>query len=165
MGWGYNANLIKAKATNYNVQVNRNGKNNDIGVYLQKNDTAIMKQFNIKGGIFSIDKSYYATRPNGDLTLIKVNSLKNIGVYNNLLAGDTDDKGKMLVPNLTPYVPSKIRLDDENLPLNTEFAEIALKFAPKTKSVILLDFNIKIIKSIEMTVFDSNKHLIPFDST
>ncbi|WP_392506487.1 fimbria/pilus outer membrane usher protein [Rickettsia sp. 2024-CO-Wats] len=164
MGWGYNANLIKAKATNYNVQVNRNGKNNDIGIYLQKNDTEIMKQFNIKGGIFSIDKSYYATRPiNGGLALIKVNSLKNIGVYNNLLAGDTDDKDKMLVPNLTPYVPSKIRLYDENLPLNTEFAEIALKFAPKTKSAILLDFNIKIIKSIEMTVFDSNKHLIPFD--
>ncbi|AFC72396.1 P pilus assembly protein FimD [Rickettsia rhipicephali str. 3-7-female6-CWPP] len=31
--------------------------------------------------------------------MIKVNSLKNVGVYNNnLLAGDTDDKGKMLVP-------------------------------------------------------------------
>ncbi|MFV9901047.1 MAG: fimbria/pilus outer membrane usher protein [Rickettsia conorii subsp. raoultii] len=167
MGWGYNANLIKAEATNYNVQVNRNGKNNDIGVYLQKNDTEIMKQFNIKGGIFSIDKSYYATRPiNGGLALIKVNSLKNVGVYNNnLLAGDTDDKGKMLVPNLTPYVPSEIRLDDENLPLNTEFEEIALKVAPKTKSAVLLDFNIKIIKSIEMTVFDSNKHFIPFDST
>ncbi len=73
MGWGYNANLIKAKATNYNVQVNhRNGKNNDIGVYLQKNDAEIIKQFNIKGGIFSIDKSYYATRPiNGGLALIK----------------------------------------------------------------------------------------------
>ncbi|EAA25335.1 hypothetical protein [Rickettsia sibirica] len=43
-----------------------------------------MKQFNIKGGIFSIDKSYYETRPiNGGLALIKVNSLKNVGVYNN----------------------------------------------------------------------------------
>ncbi len=46
----------------------------------------IMKQFNIKGGIFSIDKSYYETRPiNGGLALIKVNSLKNVGVYNNNL--------------------------------------------------------------------------------
>ncbi len=31
-----------------------------------------------------------------------------------IIVGDTDDKGKMLVPNLTPYVPSEIRLDDEN---------------------------------------------------
>ncbi|AXU06552.1 hypothetical protein [Rickettsia japonica] len=71
----------------------------------------------------------------------------------------------MLVPNLTPYVPSEIRLDDENLLLNTEFEEIALKVAPRTKSAVLLDFNIKIIKSIEMIVFDSNKHFILFDST
>ncbi|WP_232048156.1 hypothetical protein [Rickettsia conorii] len=49
--------------------------------------------------------------------------------------------------------------------LNTEFEEIALKVAPRTKSAVLLDFNIKIIKSIEMIVFDSNKHFIPFDST
>ncbi len=71
MGWGYN--IIKAKATNYNVQLNRNGKNNDIGVYLQKNDIETMKQFNIKGGIVSIDKSYYVTRPiTGGLALIKV---------------------------------------------------------------------------------------------
>ncbi|KJW04384.1 hypothetical protein [Rickettsia argasii] len=71
----------------------------------------------------------------------------------------------MLVPNLIPYVPSEIRLDDENLLLNTEFEEIALKVAPRTKSAVLLDFNIKIIKSIKMIVFDSNKHFIPFDST
>ncbi|MCX4079619.1 fimbria/pilus outer membrane usher protein [Rickettsia rhipicephali] len=130
---------MKTVYIDYNVQVNRNGKNNDIGVYLQKHDTEIMKQFNIKGGIFSIDKSYYATRPiNGGLALIKVNSLKNVGVYNNnLLAGGTDDKGKMLVPNLTPYVPSEIRLDDANLPLNIEFEEIALQVAPKTKSAVL----------------------------
>ncbi|WP_269429420.1 hypothetical protein [Rickettsia rhipicephali] len=30
-----------------------------------------------------------------------------------------------------------------------------MQVAPKTKSAVLLDFNIKIIKSIEMTVFDS----------
>ncbi|WP_323811176.1 pilus assembly protein FimD [Rickettsia conorii] len=74
-------------------------------------------------------------------------------------------KIKCLYLNLIPYVPSEIRLDDENLLLNTEFEEIALKVAPRTKSAVLLDFNIKIIKSIEMIVFDSNKHFIPFDST
>ncbi|WP_016916798.1 hypothetical protein [Rickettsia honei] len=67
-----------------------------------------------------------------------------------IIAGDTDDKGKMLVPKL-----NTVCSDDENLPLNTEFEEIALKVAPRTKSAVLLDFNIKIIKSIEMTVFDS----------
>ncbi|HJD60153.1 MAG TPA: fimbria/pilus outer membrane usher protein [Rickettsia endosymbiont of Omalisus fontisbellaquei] len=167
MGWGYNANLIKAKATNYNVQVNRNGKNNDIGLYLQKNDGGNVNQVNIKGGIVAIDKNYYTTRPiTGSLALIKVNSLKNVGVYNNnLLAGYTNDQGKVLIPNVTPYVPSEIRLDDENLPLNTEFEDIALKVAPKTKSAVLLDFNVRMIKSVEMTIFDSNKHFIPFDST
>ncbi|CAK6516479.1 spore coat protein U domain-containing protein [Rickettsia helvetica] len=44
----------------------------------------------------------------------------------------------MLVPNITPYVPSEIRLDDENLPLNTEFEDISLKVAPKTKLAVLL---------------------------
>jgi len=167
MGWGYNANLIKAKTTNYNVQVNRSGKNNDIGVYLQKNDMNTNKQFNIKGGIVSIDKSYYATRPiTGSLALVRVNNLKGVGVYNNnLLAGYTNDQGKMLIPNVTPYVSSEVRLNDENLPLNTEFADISLDIAPKTKSAVLLDFNVKVIKSVEMTMLDSNKHFISFDSS
>ncbi|WP_082623623.1 pilus assembly protein FimD [Rickettsia rhipicephali] len=67
--------------------------------------------------------------------------------------------------NLIPYVPSEIRLDDANLPLNTEFEEIALQVAPKTKSAVLLDFNIKIIKSIEMTVFDSTVSIEGLDET
>ncbi|HJD56332.1 MAG TPA: fimbria/pilus outer membrane usher protein [Rickettsia endosymbiont of Pyrocoelia pectoralis] len=167
MGWGYSANLIRAKETDYNVQVNRNGRNNDIGLYLQKNDTETSKQFNIKGGVVAIDKEYYTTRPiTGGLALIKVTDLKGVGVYNNnLLVGYTNDHGKVLVPNVTPYVPSEIRLDDENLPLNTEFSDISLNVAPKTKSAVMLDFDVKIVRSIEMTMFDSNKHFIPFDST
>lgn len=167
MGWGYNANLIKAKATNYNVQVNRNGKNNDIGLYLQKNDTETSKQFNIKGGIVSIDRNYYMTRPiTGGLALVKVSDLKDVGVYNNnQLIGYTNNQGKVLIPNVTPYVASEVRLDDEKLPLNTEFSDIVLNVAPKTKSAVMVDFDVKIVRSIEMTIFDSNKHFIPFDST
>ncbi|QWB86642.1 hypothetical protein JRD95_00696 [Rickettsia parkeri] len=82
----YQRNITKKGFLSFTIgtDLNSKRKNNDIGVYLQKNDTEIMKQFNIKGGIFSIDKSYYETRPiNGGLALIKVNSLKNVGVYNN----------------------------------------------------------------------------------
>ncbi|MCC8377310.1 MAG: fimbria/pilus outer membrane usher protein [Rickettsia endosymbiont of Graphium doson] len=167
MGWGYSANLIKAKSTNYNVQVNRNGEHNDMGLYLYKNDTSTTKQFNIQGSVVSIDKNYYMTRPiTGGIALVKVSDMKDVGVYNNnQLVGYTDDKGKILIPNVTPYIPSEIRLDDEKLPLNAEFSDIALNIAPKTKSAVKLDFGIKIVRSVEMTVFDSNKHFMPLDST
>lgn len=167
LGWGYSANLIKGKHINYNLQVNRNGTNNDMNLYLYKNDVVTTKQFNIQGGIVSIDKNYYMTRPiTGSLALIKVNNLKDIGVYNNnQLVGYTDNQGKILIPNVIPYVPSEIRLDDEELPLNTKFLDISLNIAPKTKSAVRLDFGVKVVRSVEMTVFDSNKHFIPFDST
>ncbi|KJV91869.1 hypothetical protein [Rickettsia bellii] len=82
MGWGYSANLIKAKSTNYNVQVNRNGEHNDMGLYLYKNDASTTKQFNIQGSVVSIDKNYYMTRPiTGGIALVKVSDMKDVGVY------------------------------------------------------------------------------------
>jgi len=167
MGWGYSANLIKAKSTNYNVQVNRNGEHNDIGAYLYKNDSEITKQFNIQGSVVSIDKNYYMTRPiTGGLALVKVSNMKDVGVYNNnQLVGYTNNQGKILIPNVIPYSPSEIRLDDEKLPLNTQFSDISLNIAPKTKSAVFLDFGVKTIRSVEITVFDSNKHFIPLNST
>ncbi|MFY9589893.1 fimbria/pilus outer membrane usher protein [Rickettsia endosymbiont of Halotydeus destructor] len=165
LGFGYSANLMKSKTTDYNLQFNRNGQIGDAALYLYKYNKNLTSQLEFKGSIVSLDKDFYFTRPiNDSLALVKVGTLKNVAIYNNnLITGYTNKDGKVLIPNVLPYISSEIRLDDETLPLDTEFDSLTLNIAPKWKNAVVVDFGVTIVNSVEMVLVDGNKKVISFD--
>ncbi|WP_341792874.1 MULTISPECIES: fimbria/pilus outer membrane usher protein [unclassified Rickettsia] len=165
LGFGYTANLMQGKTTDYNLQFNRNGQIGDAALYLYKYNKNLTSQLEVKGSIVTLDKDFYFTRPiNDSLALVKVGKLKDVAIYNNnLITGYTNKDGKVLIPNVLPYISSEIRLDDETLPLDTEFNSLALKVAPKWKSAVVVDFGVTIVNSVEMVLVDGNKQVVPFD--
>ncbi|XVN42164.1 MAG: hypothetical protein RCG15_05690 [Candidatus Rickettsia vulgarisii] len=98
-GWRYNANLIKSKTNDYNIQVNRDGGKVSNNLYLYK-----YGELGLQGSIIATNNKLFLTRAvNDSFALVKVGELKDMPVYNNnLLVGYTDKNGEILVPNIIP---------------------------------------------------------------
>ena len=95
---------------------------------------------------------------------MKVGGIKDVPVYsNNMLIGHTDKKGEMLVPDVLPYVPSEIRLDQNRLPLDTNFSSVSVKTAPKWRTGVMIDFEINTVRSAELVLLDNHKNALNLD--
>ncbi|MGI4775778.1 MAG: fimbria/pilus outer membrane usher protein, partial [Janthinobacterium lividum] len=165
IGWGYKANLIKGETNNYDIQVNKNGQYVDTVLYLYDDDNSKSQQLEFTGGVAYLNKGFYLTKSIYDsLAVVKVGNLAGIKVYNNnRKVGVTNSRGEILVPNLPSYVVSEIKLDEEKLPLDVDFASTVLKVLPKWKSGTLIDFGVTHIKSVEMILTDPIGKIIQFD--
>ncbi len=74
-----------------------------------------------------------------------------------------NSKGTVLGPDVLPYVPSEIRLDQRKLPLDSNFASVTAKTAPKWKTGVVIDFGVNRVKSAEMVLIDSSHKTVNFD--
>lgn len=62
VGWRYNANIIKSKSTDYNIQVSRYGEKMANSLYLHKFDKTRITQFGIQGSILAIKNNLFFSR-------------------------------------------------------------------------------------------------------
>lgn len=168
IGWGYNASLItKGKTKEYDIQVDKNTEHLDSSLFLFNSDRVKTQQLSLKGAVVAIDKSLFFTQTvSNGMALVKVANLKNIPVYyNNQIVGDTDSKGKLLIPDVIPYVPSEISLDQQKLPLDTEFSSLTVKTVTKPKSAVVINYEIVKARSAEMILVNEYRQPLPFDHT
>jgi len=166
IGWGYNASVLNdGKNTDYNVRVDKNMEKLNTSLYLYRYGKDSTQQLDLSGAIVGMEKTISFTAPiNGSLALVKAGNLKNVPVYsNNQLIGHTNSKGTLLVPNVIPYVPSEISLDQSKLPIDTNFSTLTLDVAAPAKSGVVVDFEITKIKSATMILKNSSGQILPFD--
>jgi outer membrane usher protein len=64
-------------------------------------------------------------------------------LHENRLVGETNDSGKLLVPNLRAYGNNKISIDPKGLPVNAEVATVEDVVAPADRSGVLVNFATK----------------------
>jgi len=166
IGWGYNLNLMPAKTTDYNIQVNRFGEKFNNSFYAIRYGGTKMAQLGIEGSILATNKKLFFTRTIRDaFTLVKVGNIKNIPVYyNNMLSGHTNKHGEILIPNVISYVKSTIKIDELKLPFNSKIATPSINTAPKWHNGSLVDFSITQNKSVFMKLVDINDRYIDLGS-
>lgn len=61
----------------------------------------------------------------------------------NTLVGETNEDGKILVPNLSSFQKNKISIDPMDLPLNAEIESTVDYVAPSFRSGVYVEFNVK----------------------
>ena len=61
----------------------------------------------------------------------------------NTLVGETNEDGKILIPNLNAYQQNKISIDPMDLPLNAEIDSTVDHVAPSFKSGVYVEFDVK----------------------
>jgi outer membrane usher protein len=165
LGWGYRASFIKGLTPDYDLQLDRKGEKGDMSLYFYRYGGAPVQQLEFTGGVVTMDGGFYRTQPiYNSLVLVKVGGIKDVPVYsNNMLIGHTDKKGEMLVPDVLPYVPSEIRLDQNRLPLDTNFSSVSVKTAPKWRTGVMIDFEINTVRSAELVLLDNHKNALNLD--
>ena len=164
LGWGYRATLLKG-LTEYDLQLDRQGEKGNASLFLYRYGGSAVQQLEFMGALVAMDRGLYRTQPiYNSMALVKVGEIKGVPVYNNnMLVGYTDSKGKVLVPDVLPYVPSEIRLDQRKLPLDSNFSSVTAKTAPKWKTGVVIDFGVNRVKSAEMVLIDSSHKTVNFD--
>lgn len=100
------------------------------------------------------------------LALVKVGTLPNIPIlYNNQMIGKTNKKGLSLAPNVAPYVPSQIKIDDQELPLDMSVPSMVQTVAPPAGGGVVADFKVRRSKGVEMRMLDDEKNPLDLNSS
>ena len=122
--------------------------------------------FRIASSITFMDGGVYLAEPvNTSLALVKAPELPNTTVYyNNQNAGKTDQAGKILIPNLSPFTNNKIALSVTHIPINMSIQKTELNIVPGYLNAIEAKFAIKKIKSVVIELVDAKGEPLPMGS-
>lgn len=116
----------------------------------------------VTGSIVAMGGDLYATNTIYDaFALVSTNGFADVPVfYENQLIGKTNNKGKLLVPTITSWYPTKLSIDPLDLPAEVEIPATMRELSVREQSGLMVEFKIKQINSINFIVIDNNnKHL------
>lgn len=111
-------------------------------------------QLRAAGGLVYLGGDFAFTRPIQDsFAMINVPGLKGIrGYVNNQEIGRSDSKGNLLVPNLLPYYGNKLRIADQDIPLNYNIDVIEYVVATPYRGGAVVTFPVNKIQRVMGTV-------------
>lgn len=102
------------------------------------------------GGLVAIGGSAFATRPvNDSFALIRVPGVEGVrGYVNNQEIGRTNGRGDLPVPSLLPYYGNRLRIADEDIPLDHKIAAMERTIAPPLRGGALVAFPVERIRAV-----------------
>ena len=111
------------------------------------------------GSVAFVDRGVYFSRPIPDsFALVKVGSLKNVDVsYSNLSAGRTNAKGELLVPDLISYYENQLSIEDTDVAINYNLANVRKIATPWFRGGIVARFDATKVQGFVGHVFIREK--------
>lgn len=94
------------------------------------------------GALVGIGGALFATRPLQDgYALVRVPGVPNVRAFlSNQEIGRTNGRGDLLVPNLLPYYPNRVRIADEDVPLDRTVGAIERMVTPGYRGGTIVEF-------------------------
>ena len=150
----------------YQLQVQQDGNlqasgsyQNNVGTYsaqISSQQGEVAGQLSVQGSVLTAGGRVFASRSNNDsFALIHVPGFAKVRVYNsNQLAGLTDSQGYAIVPRLLAYQPNKLRIEEQDLPLDAQVSQLEQVAVPWYRSGVKVVFPVTRHLSAEMHVID-----------
>lgn len=115
------------------------------------------------GSLAFVDGSFGLTRRIGRaFGLVDLPGFPDVRVYvDNREAGRTDAAGHLLLPDLSPYQPNRIRLALEDLPIDAELTTAETEAVPYDRSGMTIDFGIVAVQRATATLRDRADRPLP----
>lgn len=85
-------------------------------------------------------------------------------LYENRPVGNTNARGKLLIPSLLSYRNNRLAVDATRLPPDVEVGQTWLQIRPPDRSGVKVDFNIRRVAAALLTVHDGRGQPIPLGS-
>lgn len=119
--------------------------------------------YGLSGSLIWMKNSLYAANRLGEsFSLVSTNGQANIPIrYENNLIGQTNNKGYLFVPNVTPYYGAMYSIDPLNLSSNFSTPIIERRLAAKSGAGILIDFPVKRIQGGNIYIKAENGQPLP----
>ena len=127
---------------------------NDVGTYLvdvrTSDSSGTAWQANAFGSLAYMSGVTSFTRQIRDaFAVVNVGNIEGVTVYaENIEVGKTDVNGQILVPGLHPYLRNDLRIEVDDLPMNTRVGEVETQAAPYYKSGVVVDFDVSISNNV-----------------
>jgi outer membrane usher protein len=120
---------------------------------------------NAFGGIVAIGNNIFFTRPvTESFALIQVPGVRGVrGYLSNQEIGQTDSKGNLVITNLLPYYSNKLKIQDEDIPLNYRIDANEKVIAPAFRGGAIVNFPVQRIQSLvgNISIEASGKIVVP----
>jgi outer membrane usher protein len=111
---------------------------------LRQDENGVRGAGEIEGAIAMLGGNVYMTNRIDDGFAVVDAHAPGVRVQReNVVAGVTNDEGKILIPNLNAYQKNKIAIDPMDLPLNAEIASTLDYVTPGYKSGVYVNFDVK----------------------
>lgn len=121
---------------------------NDVGTYSLEG-ALFQDQYQVRGsasGGLAVmgGDAFLSRRLNSSFAVVQVPDYSNVRVYaENQLVATTNTWGNALVPSLRPYQENHIRIEQADLPLDTQIDTLSINAAPYFRSGFLLTFPVR----------------------
>lgn len=165
LGPGYGYNLYAGAGENPTYTANLSAQNRigtyTIGAAHQQNQEGL--NASMSGGMVWLDRNLYLTRDVGkSFAVVQLPGYPDVAVYNeNQFMGRTDQHGNVLIPNILPYYENQIRIEPNDLPMNTQVDTIQLNAIPYINSGVIVKFNSISNHAATFHLFSKNGKAIP----
>jgi outer membrane usher protein FimD/PapC len=154
----YKASFIKNKKWAYDTQLMHSGKAVNSTAFLFDYGDGLVKQLELRGSVTrSEGATFFSRTVNESFAIVKLDKLKGVDVYhNNQIVAKTDSNGRAFVPNVIPYVDTRISLDESTLPMSAQFMDVTTIVNPRRKYGVIAKFDIRQTTVGEMVLVDEN---------
>lgn len=165
-GFGYNITANMGDTPNQRAILNYQGPygNYSLGAGHQSNTTDY--QANVAGSLTLFDEHIYFNRTiTSSFGIAKVADIPNITIYaDNQPIGKTHKDGTLLVPNLRPYEKSTLKIDPNELPLDTQLITNEINVIPFLHSGVLANFKVSHSRNAIFKVIDRQNQPLPSET-
>lgn len=120
----------------------------------------------MSGSLSYIGGGAFLSRPiHQSFALVDAGDVEGITVYReNRVVGTTNDDGRLLVPNLIPYYPSRLAIEPSDIPFEAAAGSLEEVAVPYDRSGVVVEFDVRLTRSATVTVVDSTGKVLPAGS-
>jgi outer membrane usher protein len=156
-GTSYRANFTKDSKWTYDTTFAKAFPKAETTLFMFEDAGGSVQQVDFTGAVAATSEGVFFTRTISDsFAIAKVGNFKNVDVYhNNQFIDKTNAKGVVFVPSIPSYIDSRIRLDEQTLPLSAAFSDTTFIVNPKRKSGVVANFDITRAHIAEMQLVDT----------
>ncbi len=116
----------------------------------------------LTGALIMMDDAVYASRFVVDAFAVVDVGQEGVPVMiGNQLVGNTDQRGKLLIPDLSSHLENRVAIDPSGLPANAAIEAIEQMVVPKRKGGVHVQFPVRLLSSVLIDAYDINQQPLP----
>lgn len=142
--YGWRVNGLYNNGTNLSASGAYRAEQALVSADVNSNSSVVSGDMRVEGSFIGTKAGVFAGNQVQDAFAVVDAGVPGVRVeYENRYAGTTGKSGKLLLTDLQSYRPSKISIDPNTLPLNSNVTDIDKRVAARTMSGVVVDFGVK----------------------